>query len=61
MTGRLARAVIHQGDKIRAQSPLGRVARADEIAAAMLYLASPQAEWPSGAILGLNGASCLRS
>jgi len=49
------------GDVIRAQSPFGRVAEADEIAAAVLYLASPQAEWASGAILDLNGASYLRS
>lgn len=49
------------GDQIRAQSPFGRVARADEIAAAVLYLASPQAEWASGTVLDLNGASYLRS
>jgi 3-oxoacyl-[acyl-carrier protein] reductase len=50
-----------RGDEIRAQSPFGRVAEVDEIAAAVLYLASPQAEWASGAILDLNGASYLRS
>jgi 3-oxoacyl-[acyl-carrier protein] reductase len=49
------------GEQIRAQSPFDRVAEADEIAAAVLYLASPQAEWASGAILDLNGASYLRS
>jgi 3-oxoacyl-[acyl-carrier protein] reductase len=49
------------GDGIRAQSPFRRVARAEEVAAAVLYLASPQAEWASGAILDLNGASYLRS
>jgi 3-oxoacyl-[acyl-carrier protein] reductase len=49
------------GDKVRAESPFDRVARPDEIAAAVLYLASPQAEWASGAILDLNGASYLRS
>ena len=49
------------GDEIRAQSPFGRVARASEIAAAVLYLASPQAEWASGTIIDLNGASYLRS
>ena len=37
------------GDEIRGQSPFGRVARAGEIAAAVLYLASAQAEWASGA------------
>ncbi|HET8683913.1 MAG TPA: SDR family oxidoreductase [Micromonosporaceae bacterium] len=50
-----------RGDAIRAQSPFGRVARPEEIAAAVLWLASPEAEWASGAILDLNGASYLRS
>ncbi len=49
-----------RGDAIRAQSPFGRVARAEEIAAAVVFLASPQAEWASGAVLDLNGASYLR-
>ncbi|MEV4109534.1 SDR family oxidoreductase [Nonomuraea sp. NPDC049695] len=49
-----------RGDEIRAQSPFGRVARPDEIAAAVVYLASPAAEWASGAVLDLNGASYLR-
>jgi NAD(P)-dependent dehydrogenase (short-subunit alcohol dehydrogenase family) len=48
------------GDVIRAQSPFDRVARPEEIAAAVVYLASPQAEWASGAVLDLNGASYLR-
>ncbi|WP_049565787.1 SDR family NAD(P)-dependent oxidoreductase [Nonomuraea sp. SBT364] len=48
------------GDDIRAQSPFGRVARPGEIAEAVVYLASPAAEWASGAILDLNGASYLR-
>jgi len=48
------------GDVIRAQSPFGRVATPDEIAAAVVYLASPEAEWASGAVLDLNGASHLR-
>ena len=50
-----------EGDRVRAQSPFGRVARPEEIAAAVVYLASPRAEWASGAILDLNGASYLRS
>jgi 3-oxoacyl-[acyl-carrier protein] reductase len=48
------------GDQIRGQSPFGRVARPDEVAAAVVYLASPQAEWASGTIVDLNGASYLR-
>jgi NAD(P)-dependent dehydrogenase (short-subunit alcohol dehydrogenase family) len=49
------------GAAIRAQSPFGRVARPEEIAAAVVFLASPGAEWASGAILDLNGASYLRT
>jgi 3-oxoacyl-[acyl-carrier protein] reductase len=49
------------GDAIRAQSPFHRVATPEEIAAAVLYLASPEAEFASGAILDVNGASYLRS
>ena len=48
------------GDAIRAQSPFGRVATASEVAAAVVYLASPEAAWSSGAVLDLNGASYLR-
>ena len=55
--GELATAA---GDVIRAQSPFGRVATVEEIAAAVVYLASPEAEWVSGAVLDLNGASYLR-
>ncbi|MCX5230776.1 SDR family NAD(P)-dependent oxidoreductase [Streptomyces sp. NBC_00233] len=50
-----------EGAAIRAQSPFGRVAEPPEIAEAVLWLASPAAEWSSGAILDLNGASHLRS
>jgi 3-oxoacyl-[acyl-carrier protein] reductase len=46
------------GDRIRKQSPFGRVAEPGEVAAAVLYLAA--AEWASGAVLDLNGASYLR-
>ncbi|WP_027931684.1 SDR family NAD(P)-dependent oxidoreductase [Amycolatopsis thermoflava] len=50
-----------RGDALRAQAPFGRVAEPPEIAAAVVYLASAEAEWASGAILDLNGASYLRS
>jgi len=56
--GRLAGTA---GDQIRAQSPFGRVARPEEVAAAVVFLASPEASWASGAILDLNGASYLRT
>jgi NAD(P)-dependent dehydrogenase (short-subunit alcohol dehydrogenase family) len=50
-----------RGPEIRAQSPFGRVARPEEVAAAIFWLASPEAEWASGTILDLNGASYLRT
>ena len=50
-----------EGDAIRAQSPLGRVARPDEVAGAVLYLASDAAAFATGAIVDVNGASYLRS
>jgi NAD(P)-dependent dehydrogenase (short-subunit alcohol dehydrogenase family) len=50
-----------RGPEIRAQSPFGRVALPEEVAAAIVWLASPEAEWASGAILDLNGASYLRT
>jgi 3-oxoacyl-[acyl-carrier protein] reductase len=49
-----------QGDEIRAQSPFNRVATPAEIAAAVLYLASAEGVWASGANIDLNGASYLR-
>jgi len=44
----------------RAESPFGRIAEPEEVAAAVVYLASPAAEWASGGIVDLNGASYLR-
>jgi NAD(P)-dependent dehydrogenase (short-subunit alcohol dehydrogenase family) len=49
-----------KGRARREESPLGRVATPDDIAAAVLYLASPEAELASGTVLDLNGASYLR-
>ena len=43
-----------------AESPLGRIALVEEIAAAVVYLASPLAEIATGTVLDLNGASHLR-
>ncbi|GAB2534055.1 SDR family oxidoreductase [Nocardia heshunensis] len=47
-------------DAVRAQSPFGRVGEPAEIAAAVTYLASPEAIWSSGTVLDVNGASYLR-
>ena len=49
------------GDAVRAQSPFGRIARPEEVAAAVLWLASPAARFSSGTIVDVNGASYLRS
>jgi len=49
------------GDAVRAQSPFGRVARPEEVAAAVLWLASEPARFASGTIVDVNGASYLRS
>ena len=50
-----------EGAALRRQSPFGRVAAPEEIAAAVRWLASPEAEWSSGTVLDLNGASYLRT
>ncbi|TDD44017.1 SDR family oxidoreductase [Kribbella antibiotica] len=47
-------------DRRRLESPLARVAAPTEVAAAILYLASPAAEFATGTILDFNGASHLR-
>ncbi len=48
------------GDAVRAQSPYGRVARPEEVASAVLWLASPGARFSTGTIIDVNGASYLR-
>lgn len=59
----MAEPFLHgeQGDAIRSQSPLGRVARPEEVAHAALFLASQGAEFTTGTIIDVNGASYLRS
>jgi NAD(P)-dependent dehydrogenase (short-subunit alcohol dehydrogenase family) len=49
-----------QGQRRREESPIGRIATPQDIAAAVLFLASPQAELASGTVLDVNGASHLR-
>lgn len=49
------------GDAIKAQSPLNRAASPDEIARAILWLASDECPYVTGAILDVNGASYLRN
>ncbi len=47
-------------DRRRLESPLERVAAPEEVAAAILYLASPAAEFATGTVLDFNGGSHLR-
>ena len=49
------------GVEIRAQSPFNRVAMPEEVAYAVLFLASEGAEFMTGAIIDVNGASYLRT
>ncbi|CAL9663476.1 SDR family NAD(P)-dependent oxidoreductase [Streptomyces griseomycini] len=50
-----------EGERLRAESPFGRVGTPEEIAATVHFLASPAAAWASGTIVDLNGASHLRT
>jgi len=49
------------GEDIRHQSPFGRVAKPEEVAHTVLFLAGEGAEFLSGGIIDVNGASYLRS
>lgn len=49
-----------QGDSIRRQSPMGRVATVEDVAHAVLMLASAGNEFMTGTIVDVNGASYLR-
>ena len=56
-----AEAMIGEAGEIRrAESPFGRIAEPDEIAAAVAFLASTESAWMSGSIVDANGASYLR-
>ena len=48
-------------DKIRAQRPLNRVAKPEEVAQTALWLASEGNDFLTGCIVDVNGASYLRS
>lgn len=59
----MAREVLDSpgGDAVRSQSPMGRVARPEEVANAVCYLALEAPEFMTGCIIDVNGASYLRS
>jgi len=50
-----------EGDGIRNQSPMRRVATPEEVARAVVFLADEAPEFMTGAIVDVNGASYLRS
>ncbi len=49
-----------RGEAIRAQSPLWRVAKPEEVAHTVLFLAAPGSEFLTGGVIDINGASYLR-
>jgi NAD(P)-dependent dehydrogenase (short-subunit alcohol dehydrogenase family) len=55
-----ARLASAEGDEIRAQSGFNRVAEPKEVAHAVLFLASEGAEFSTGTVIDVNGASYLR-
>jgi 3-oxoacyl-[acyl-carrier protein] reductase len=59
MTASLLRGEF--GQSIRDQSPLGRAGEPEEIAYVVAFLASAGAEYSTGSIVDVNGASYLRS
>lgn len=59
-TDMAAEFLAERGDEIRAQSPFNRVPSPEEVAHAVVFLASPEAEWASGTVLDFNGASWFR-
>lgn len=46
-------------DMFARMTPLGRVGRPEEIAAAALYLSGPDADWITGSVLTVDGGICL--
>lgn len=50
-----------EGEGIRSQSPLGRVATPEEVARTVAFLATEAPDFMTGAIVDVNGASYLRS
>ena len=48
-----------QKGKILSQIPAGRMGAPEEIAAAVLYLASPEAAYVTGATLHVNGGMAM--
>lgn len=58
-TDMAADALAQRGEKIRSETPLGRVAAPADVAALVAFLASPAADYLSGNTIDVNGASYL--
>ena len=56
-----APTLTDDAEEIKAQSPLKRIARPGEIAKTVLFLATDEVEYITGAIVDVNGASYLRN
>lgn len=50
---------VQQRDKLQAAIPLGRLGQPDDVAAAVVYLASDEAAWVTGATLHVNGGMAM--
>ena len=50
-----------KGEEVKAQSPLNRISKPEEIANLIVFLASEGTEYMTGCIVDINGASYLRS
>ena len=50
-----------EGDQLRNQSSIGRVARPDELGKTITFLALEAPDFMTGCIVDVNGASYLRS
>lgn len=59
----MARGILdsEEGDAIRGQSPMGRVAKPEEVATTICFLVFDAPEFMTGCIIDVNGASYLRS